>query len=171
MERIFGLDAQLLQDTTLLLISVFFLSLLLSYLLFDPARKILQDRKEKIAADIQNATEDLESAAKLKKEYDAKLRDVDKEAEQILSEARQKALKNETKIINEAKEEAARIIARANEEAELEKKRVADEMKQEMIIIAAAMAQKVVANNINTEIQESLVDETLKEMGGNTWQR
>ena len=40
-----------------------------------------------------------------------------------------------------------------------------------MIIIAAAMAQKVVANNINTEIQESLVDETLKEMGGNTWQR
>jgi F-type H+-transporting ATPase subunit b len=171
MERIFGLDAQLLQDTTLLLISVFFLSLLLSYLLFDPARKILQDRKEKIAADIQNATEDLESAAKLKKEYGAKLRDVDKEAEQILSEARQKALKNETKIINEAKEEAARIIARANEEAEFEKKRVADEMKQEMIIIAAAMAQKVVANNINTEIQESLVDETLKEMGGNTWQR
>jgi len=169
MERIFGLDAQLLQDTILLLISVFFLSLLLSYLLFEPARKILEGRKEKIASDIHDALEDKESAAKLKEEYDAKLKNIDKEAEQILSEARQKALKNETKIISDAKEEAARIIARANEEAELEKKRVADEVKQEMITIAAAMAQKVVANNINTEIQDSLVDETLKEMGGNTW--
>ena len=31
------------------------------------------------------------------------------------------------------------------------------------------MAQKVVATSIDTEIQESLVEETLKEMGDSTW--
>ena len=48
---------------------------------------------------------------KSKAEYEKRLKDVDKEAETILSEARQKALKNEAKIIADAKEEAARIIA------------------------------------------------------------
>ena len=32
------------------------------------------------------------------------------------------------------------------------------------------MAQKVVAQNIDTTMQDSLVEETLKEMGGSTWQ-
>ena len=38
-----------------------------------------------------------------------------------------------------------------------------------MISIASAMASKVVAANIDTAIQNSLIDETLKEMGESTW--
>lgn len=170
MERLFDLDFQLLHDSVLLAIAVFFLFLLLSYLLFNPARKFMNDRKERIASDIAGAASDKEEAAKLKAEYEEKLKEVNKEAEVILSEARQKALKNESKIISDAKEEAAAIIKRANEEAELEKKKVADEMKQEMVAIAALMAQKVVTANIDTTIQSSLVEQTLKEMGEGTWQ-
>ena len=78
-------------------------------------------------------------------------------------------MKNEAKIIAEAKEEAARIIERANVEIELEKKRALDDMKQEMISIASMMAGKVVAASIDTSVQDSLIDETLKEMGEQTW--
>lgn len=170
MTRLFDLDFQLLFDAVSLGISVFFLFLIMSYLLFNPARKLLQDRQEKIRSDIASAAKDKEDSAKIREEYEQRLKDVDKEAEALLSEARQKALKNEAKIIAEAKEEAARIIARANEEALLEKKRAADEMKQEMISIAAVMAGKVVAANIDTTVQEQLVDETLKEIGDATWQ-
>ena len=99
----------------------------------------------------------------------AKLKEVDKEVEVILSEARQKAMKNEAKIIGEAKEEASRIVRRAQEEAELEKKHAMDDMKQEMIQIASLMAQKAVAASITTDIQDTLVEETLKEMGESTW--
>ena len=69
---------------------------------------MLKDRQEKIATDIDAALADKKDAAALKAEYEAKLKNIDKEAEQILSEARQKALKNEAKIVDEAKEEAAR---------------------------------------------------------------
>ena len=71
---------------------------------------------------------------------------------------------------SEAREEAQSIIKRANEEAELEKKRVMDEVKQEMVNIASLMAGKVVSANIDTTIQDSLIDETLKEIGDATWQ-
>ena len=170
MTRLFNLDFQLLFDSVLLAIAVFFLFLIMSKLLFNPARKLLADRQEKIRSDIASAAGDKEEAEKLRAQYEEKLKNVDKETEAILSEARQKALKNEAKIIADAKEEAAAIIARANEEAALEKKRVADEMKQEMISIAAMMAGKVVAANIDTTIQDSLVEDTLREMGEATWQ-
>ena len=169
MERLFDLDFQLLNDAVLLAIAVFFLFLIMSNLLFNPARKLLQNRKDGIARDIADAKKDKEEAEKLKAEYEAKLKDINKERDAILAEARQKALKNETKIISDAKEDAAAIIARANEEAELEKKKVADEVKQEMISVAAVMASKVVAANIDTTIQNTLVEQTLKEMGENTW--
>lgn len=169
MERLFNLDFQLIHDTVLLAIAVFFLFLALSYLLFNPVRKMLAQRQERIKTDIDSAAADKKDAKALKAEYDAKLKNVDKEAEAILSEARQKALHNEAKIIDDAKKEAQRIIQRANEEALLEKKRVMDEMKQEMITIASMMAGKVVAASIDTNIQDSLVEETLKEMGDSTW--
>lgn len=169
MDRLFDLDMQLIQDTVLLAIAIFFLFLALSYLLFNPVRKMLQDRQLKIQTELKGAAADKDNAAALKRQYEEKLKGIDKEAEAILSDARARALKNEAKIVEDAKTEAARIIARANEEAVLEKKRVADEVKQEMIAVAAAMAAKVIEANIDVNIQNQLVDQTLKEMGDSTW--
>ncbi len=101
---LFNLDAQLLFDTVLLAVAVFFLFMLMSYLLFNPARKLLKDRQDRIESDINTAIADKESAAALKAEYEGKLKDIDKEAEAILTEARQKALKNQNKIVDDAKE-------------------------------------------------------------------
>ena len=139
-------------------------------LLFNPVRKMLADRREKIAGELSDAANDKKDAAALKADYEARLKNIDKEAEQILSEARQKAQKNAARIESEAKEEAARIIQRANEEAELSKKRAMDDVKQEMITVASMMAAKVVAANIDASVQDALVEETLKEMGDSTWQ-
>ena len=170
MERLFDLDLQLLADATLTAISVFVLFLLASYLLFNPARELLKKRQDKIKGDLDSASKDKEDAAALKAEYDAKMKDIQKESEEILGEARKKAKANEAQIIAEAKEEAARIKKNAENEALLEKQKAYDEMKQEMISIASLMAGKVVAKSIDTTIQESLVEETLKEVGDKTWQ-
>ena len=43
-------------------------------------------------------------------------------------------------------------------------------MKQEIVSIASLMAGKVVAASMDTTIQNSLIDETLKEMCESTWQ-
>ena len=52
---LFNLDAQLLFDTVLLAVAVFFLFMLMSYLLFNPARKLLKDRQDRIESDINTA--------------------------------------------------------------------------------------------------------------------
>ena len=168
--RIFGLDVQLLIDAGIMAVAMLVLFTLMSYLLFNPVRDFLKKRQEFVESNLNDALKDKEEAAKLKEEYDNKLLNVEKEADEILSASRKKALKRENQIVDEAKEEAARIIVRANKEAELEKSKVKDEVKKEMISVAKEMASKLVEVSIDEEKQASLIDETLKEMGDNTWQ-
>lgn len=170
MSRLFNLDFQLLHDSVLTLIAVFVLFLAGSFFFFNPARKFLDKRKQGIENDINSAKADKEEASRLKEEYEAKLKNVDSEVESILSQARKKALDNESKIIDSAKEEAGHIIDNANREAALEKQKIANEVKEEMISVASAMAGKIVAANIDDSTQKSLLEETLKEMGDDTWQ-
>lgn len=168
-EFLFGLNYQTIFDTAVTALNVFILFILLSYILFNPVRNMLKKRQDKITSDRETARSDMESAAALKSEYEEKLKNIDKEADEILGEARKKALAREQNIIEEARQEADRIIKHANQEAVLEKKRVVDEVKQEMITIAAAMAAKVVSQSMEPAISDALVEETLNEMGDDTW--
>lgn len=169
MTRLFDLDFQLLADSVLTLIAVMVLFFCVGYFLFEPARKVLEDRQTRIKTDIDTAAQEKEEALALKSEYEEKISQIDKEAEAILGEARKKALANEAKIVAAAKEEAARIIERANTEAELEKQKANDDIKKEIVTVASLMAGKIVAASIDETVSNGLIDETLKEMGENTW--
>ena len=169
MSRLFNLDMQLVADSVLSMVAILFLFLALSYLLFEPARKLITGRTEKIKGELEQAANDMADAKTLKEEYEAKLRDVQKEADAILTDARKKAIMSENQIISEAREEAARIIDRARTEAELEKQKAADDVKKEIVAVATLMAGKVVHGAIDTTVQEGLIDETLREMGESTW--
>lgn len=161
---------QFLFDAVVLALSMLVLFTALSFLLFNPVRNLLEKRKQRVLEEQETAKHAREEAIAYKEEYEQKLKNADKEVQEILSEARKKAMKNEATIVAEAKEESDRIIARANTEIELEKKRALDDMKQEMITIASMMAEKVVGASIDEDVQESLIEDTLKEMGESTWQ-
>jgi F-type H+-transporting ATPase subunit b len=170
LERLFNLDPQLLHDAVLLAISVFVMFTFLSYLLFNPARDFLKKREERVKGNIDSAEKAKADAENLRAEYEEKLRSIHKEEDEILSAARKRALENEAKIIDKAKEEAAAIIERANKQTELAVKKAEDDMKKEIITVASMIAGKVVSGNIDLTIQDSLIDDTLKEIGEKTWQ-
>ncbi len=168
-DYIFGLDPQLLVDSVITILAMFVLFVLLSYLLFDPARSLLQKRQDGIREQMETAAREKDQAIRFKEEYDAKLKNVGKEAEEILTQTRKKAQKKESEIVNEAKEEAARVLDRASREVELEKSKVKDEVKQEIISVATVMAGKIVAASLDGKKQSQLIAETLEEMGDETW--
>ena len=138
-DYLFDLTGQLLQDAVLMIIAVFVLFLVASHFLFNPARDMLKKRQEKIKGELDDAKESMESADALK-------------AEDILTQARKKALENENRIIAEAKNEAAVIIKQARNEAELEKRKAADDVKREMISFAAMMAGSVTKGAVDVSI-------------------
>lgn len=170
MERLINFDPQWINDIVITGVNVFILFFALSYFLFDPVKDYLEKRRQKIAGDLETAKTSREDALALKAEYEEKLKDINKEAEQIMDDARKKAKRQEADILAEAREEAGRIINRANREIELEKKKALEDVKQEIVSIASLMAGKAVAASMDIKIQDALVEETLKEMGESTWQ-
>ena len=169
--RVFGLDAQLLMDAVIMMCAVFFLFLMLSYLVFNPARDLLKKRQQKVADDLTEAQKEKADALEFKKEYEAKLSDADKEAGRIIAEGRHHAMEHEERIVEQAKEEAARVMARNEKEIELEKERAKDEVRRNMIDVAEVMAGKFVAEKMDENKQNELIDEALNEMGNKTWQQ
>lgn len=167
--RLFGLDMQLLSGMVFQMIAILILFLLLSYILFEPVKKMMNDRRERIAKSVSDAKANLVKADEYRQEYEAKLKNIEKEADVILGEARKKALARENEIVAEAKVEAARIIDHAKKEAELEMKKAKDEVKQQIIEVATLMAGKIVSVSLEDEDHADLIHETLKEMGEETW--
>ena len=154
--RIFGLDIQLGFDVWNIKYSGSNLKC--------PINSFLEDRKNRIADEIDQAAADQAEAAKLKAEYDHKLKNVEKEADALMAQARKKALKREEEIVAGAKEEAARIIESANHEAELARINAQDQMKQEMVKMAVLMAGKFIQNQMDEKDQNAFVDQTLQEI-------
>ena len=159
MERLINFDPQWINDIVITGINIFILFFVMSYFLFNPAREVLEKRRKRIAGDLETAKTSREDALALKAEYEDKIKSIDKEAQEILDAARKKA-----------KKEANRIVDRANREIELEKKKALEDMKTEIVSIASLMAEKAVAASMDVKIQDSLIEETLKEMGESTWQ-
>lgn len=129
----------------------------------------MQKRTERIKNDLEVASHEKKEAVSLKKTYEEKLRDINKEADLILSNARKKALAREDEIIQEAKAEANRILERARVEVEREKAKAKDEVKKEMVLMATLLAEKFVALSLDEEEQNKLMEQTLNEMGDSTW--
>ena len=83
LSRLFDLDFQLLADASLMIIAMFFLFMFASHYLFNPVRKMLQDRQNKIKGELEQAAQDQESAKESRRLYEEKLAAVEKEAEAI----------------------------------------------------------------------------------------
>ncbi len=168
-DKIFALDWQLIFDAVIVGAAVFFLFFLLSYLVFNPARELMRKRQEMIAQNIADADREKEEALAFKKEYDARLRNVEAEADGILADARKRAKGREEAIISEAHEESARIMARTKTEVELEKSRAKDEIKQEIIAVAGEMAGRFIQEKMDPAKQALIVDDVIREIGEETW--
>ena len=88
-----------------------FLVFILAKFAYKPVINMMEDRKNKIASDLENAEMAKAEAEKLKAEYAAQLAAVRQEAQSIIENARKTAQSVHDKIIAETKEEQEQIVA------------------------------------------------------------
>ncbi len=167
--RILGFDLQTLIQIGWQALAVFILFYFLGKLLFNPVREILAKRQTEIETTLDKIEADNKAAEELIAEYDGKLKNIKAEADKILSHAHTKAIAREDEIVKEAHEEANKIMQRAHLEIEREKELMKDEVRKEIIEVATLMASKFVAASLSDEQQKVLVNETINEMGDDTW--
>ncbi|HRC81826.1 MAG TPA: ATP synthase F0 subunit B [Sedimentibacter sp.] len=168
--RVFGLDTQTLISIGIQLLNAIILALALTFILYKPVKRFLQKRTEMIQKKIDDSEAAMQKAREFKAEYEAKLKDIDKERMEILEAARHKALEEGKKIIEEAKEEADAIKKRTLESVTAEKKRLEEESRLYVIELASLMAQRFIALNMDEETQNKIFEESLTKLEAAKWQ-
>src|SRR5699024_2640671 len=99
----------------------FLLYLILKKFLHEPVTKFLQERKDKIQADIDQAKILEEEATKLRDDYESRIDLAKKESQEIVEAARKRGEDLKEDIIAEARKEAEGIVSRARTEISRER--------------------------------------------------
>lgn len=168
--RVFGLDSKTFIDAGIQLLNGIILAIALGFILYKPVKEFMQKRTESIKSKIDDADATMAKANELISEYNAKIKEIDKERIGILEATRLKASEESKIIIEAANQEAIKIKKRSLESVAADKKRLHEESRLYIIELASIMAEKYIAQNIGSEAHDRIFEETLTQMEGAQWQ-
>jgi len=134
---------------------------LMSRILYKPVKKFMTDRAERIRDDIDSARLNKEQAMGIKADYQKMIDNIEKEREEILSEAYRAAVKRSDQILFDAQEEAKYLLIKAKDEIKIERENAADEIKMQIIEISNLIASRFVEVSVDQQTQDKYIDEAL----------
>lgn len=131
-----------------------------------PLMKLMDTRKEKIAAEFSEAQKNNEDAVLKKKEAQKILKDAKDEATKIVQLAEKKADERKENIISEATVQRDKMLKSAELEIQKMKHAAKKELEVEMNQLAVTLAEKIIKENLNSDLEAALADKFIDEVGG-----
>lgn len=168
--RLFGLDTQTLISIGIQLFNGILLAVILGFILYIPVKEFMQKRSDRIQSKIDESDTTMNKANELIVEYDAKIKEINKERLEILENARTEASDEMKIILEQAKKEAIEIKNRSLDSVLAEKKRLQEETRLHIIDLASVMAEKYISQTIDDETQDKIYEETLAQLEETQWQ-
>jgi len=162
--EIFSFDAQTFIDMAPNLVVFAIVAGLMTYLLYNPVKRILQARADRVEAEMNDAALDKASAAELKALYEQKMRDIEVERAAILEETRKQAQERRVQILDAAKAEAQDAKDRAARDIATEKQQVKGAVHEAIIDISADMAARLIDATIDKNAHDKLFAEAMAEL-------
>ena len=142
-----NINATLIAQILNFLVLVF----VLAKFVYKPVLGIMEERKNKIASDLETAEKAKNDAEAVKAEYAAKLADARQEAQAIIENARKTAQAAHDKIMADTKVEQEQYVAAQKEIIATEKKKAMDEVRAQVISLSMIAAGKIVEQKLNSE--------------------
>lgn len=145
------------------LINLVIFYLLMKRFLFKPILKVMNERKEMINNQMQQAEDAKNEAFDLKTQYEDKLRSADEESSKIINEAKQAAKTEYGRILDKAGEDAEKMKENARRQISEESERAKRSAREDIASLAMEAAEKVIGANITPKTDSDIFDEFLNE--------
>jgi F-type H+-transporting ATPase subunit b len=154
------LSALGINPTYLLSQAVNFLILfgLLTALMWKPAMRRLEARREMARRQREDAEATTQTRARIEQERSGVLGEAQAEADRLLAEARQQTRETSDRLLAEARQKAEQMIAQARKDAEDERNRLLSQMREQIAALAIAAAHQLVGDALDERRQRALVD-------------
>jgi F-type H+-transporting ATPase subunit b len=130
-----------------------------------PAKKMLSDRSDRIAKEIDDAEKAHADAQGKLDDVQGRIANAENERQRILVEARQTAEALKTQIVAKADDEAEALKVRAAADIESSKAQAIADLQAEVGALALGAAEAVIAANRDAPTQSQLIDAYIDQVG------
>ncbi|GGA43021.1 F0F1 ATP synthase subunit B [Paenibacillus physcomitrellae] len=155
------------ESLVLALIAFLILYFLLNKYAFGPLFSVMEKRRELVLQQVEEAKQTREQANVYVEEQKQALQQARKDAYDIIEQSKQTSSKQAAQIIELAKEEAGRLKDEAVRDIENEKNKAVEQLRSEVGVASVKIASKLLEKEVKEDgVQEELVDQYLKEVGG-----
>lgn len=145
------------------LVSFFLLFGLLTFILYKPITKMLDERSAKIKESLDQADRIKAESHRAEESVRAQIEAGRKEGQAIIAQATQSAERVKEEAKAEARREAEAIVSKAKSEIERERQITFDQLRQEFVDLVILAAEKVINQSLDKKAHHHLIEETLKE--------
>lgn len=136
----------------------------LTFLLIKPLRKVLDERSRQLAEGQQAAAEAVANQEQSEKDKSKVIAQAQKEAKQILDEARKDAEVRSQEIIDEADKKAKATLQRAKIQAETQKTAAMQNLQEQFNQAVALIAKQVIGKELTAKKHEDLIKKGLNQI-------
>jgi len=147
------------------LVNFTLLAALLTVLLYKPILRMLNERKERIAKSLADVDAAREAAARAQQDYDKKMVEAQRTAQEIIAKASQASEEVAAEIRAEAQRDAENIRRKAREEAAQERAHLLAEVQSQIASLSMLATERVLGQAVDANTQRRLVDQFLAEIG------
>ena len=146
-------------------INLLVLYLFMKHFLVAPVRKILDERKQMIERDLDDAKDTRTQAEQMKTEYEASMSNADQEASRIIEDARARAGEEYNRILDQAKKDAAKKMEEADRTIALEREKAMNDLQAGVAGLAMTAAAKLLSEQAGPDRDRNLYNSFLAGSG------
>jgi F-type H+-transporting ATPase subunit b len=154
-----------LGNLVFLLLAMTVLLLLLKKFAWGPVTKMMQDRADKIANDLDSAEEARVQAQKLADEREAQLKSARTDANTIIADAKEAANKQSDQIVADAQQAATAMKQTASAQIEHERTEALAGVQNDVAELSVTIAQKIIQKELKLDDQKALIDAYIEGLG------
>lgn len=131
---------------------------------YKPLLDMLEERKKRIAESMRQAEQIKQELANAQRAREQVLTDANRQAQQLIDEARAAAQRQGDQQLQQAIAQAEALIAKAREASELDRQRIMNELRREIGRLVIETTAKVTGKVLTPDDQRRLAEETAKQL-------
>ncbi len=160
-----NISVEMIADLIINIVSVIVLFLVVRKLAYNPVKKFMAARTQRVMDEKKQADEALARANKKEKKYDELLNNSAAAEREAIIRGEEAARQEAEKIIHSAQEKAASILHTAEKKAEEKYKKTVEDAENEIVELSMEAAAKLLAREITDDDNKKIVNDFLQSLG------
>lgn len=146
------------------LLNIVVLYVIVRGILYKPVRNFMLKRQERFDKERGDAEAQMETALKMKTEYEACLENARVEVQETINEGINRADSMSQEILDKARQEAQEIVAGGREQMAQEQREALAAMQSDVVSLAIGLASKIMEREISAKDNQMIIEQFFSEV-------